>query len=241
MSHPSHCKKCLPYIQSKFTLFWFKTITPCPITTGPAKKLAPIFLTSPLQVLEGSIKVSPEPSLLQAEQPQLSQPFLVAEVLQPSDHFCGLLWTRSNRSMSFLCWGLQSWTQDSGITRAEQRGRITSLDLLATLLLMELRIQLAAWAASTHCWVMLSFSSTNIPKSFSSGLLSILSPPSLYLCLGLPSPRCRTLHLVPLDSSCAELTSAVNKGRTQPEPLCGQWIHLLHFFPTLPGLQQYNS
>ena len=32
---------------------------------------------------------SPEPSLLQAEQPQLSQPFLTAEVLQPSDHLCG--------------------------------------------------------------------------------------------------------------------------------------------------------
>ena len=41
--------------------------------------------------------------------------------------------------MSFLCWGLQSWTQDSrwGLTRVEQRGRITSLALLATLLLMQ--------------------------------------------------------------------------------------------------------
>ena len=27
------------------------------------------------------------------------------EVLQPSDHFCGLLWTRSNRSISWVCWG----------------------------------------------------------------------------------------------------------------------------------------
>ena len=31
--------------------------------------------------------MSPEPSLPQAEQPQLSQPFLTGEVLQPSDHF----------------------------------------------------------------------------------------------------------------------------------------------------------
>jgi len=30
-------------------------------------------------------------SLLRAEQPQLSQPFLIGEVLQPSDHFCGPL------------------------------------------------------------------------------------------------------------------------------------------------------
>jgi len=33
--------------------------------------------------------VSLELSLLQAEQPQLSQPVLTGEVLQPSDHFCG--------------------------------------------------------------------------------------------------------------------------------------------------------
>ena len=42
-----------------------------------------------LQVLEGHYKVSPEPSVLQAEQPQLFQPFLIAEVFHPSDHFCG--------------------------------------------------------------------------------------------------------------------------------------------------------
>ena len=33
--------------------------------------------------------MSPQPSLLQAEQPQLSQSFLMGEVVQPSDHFCG--------------------------------------------------------------------------------------------------------------------------------------------------------
>ena len=32
--------------------------------------------------------MSLEPSLLQAEQPQLSQAFLIGEVLRPSDHFC---------------------------------------------------------------------------------------------------------------------------------------------------------
>jgi len=43
----------------------------------------------PLQLLEGCSKVSPQLALLQAEQPQLSQPFHIAEVLQPSDHLCG--------------------------------------------------------------------------------------------------------------------------------------------------------
>ncbi|KAK4811013.1 LOW QUALITY PROTEIN: hypothetical protein QYF61_015717 [Mycteria americana] len=72
-----------------FTTLIFKTITPCPIATGPAKKSLSIFLRSPLYMLKGCNKVSLEPSLLQAEQPQLSQPFHIGEVFQPSDHFCG--------------------------------------------------------------------------------------------------------------------------------------------------------
>jgi len=81
--HHPHCKKCLPYIQSKSGLLWFKTITSCPVRTSLAERSA-------LDVLKGCYKVSPQPSLLQTEQPQLSQPVLVGEVFQPSDHFCGL-------------------------------------------------------------------------------------------------------------------------------------------------------
>ena len=75
--------------------------------------------------------VSPEPSLLQAEQPQLPQPVLIAEGFQPSDHCWGLLWPCSNSSRSVLCWGLQSWMQDSRgcLTRVVQRGRIPSLEM----------------------------------------------------------------------------------------------------------------
>ncbi|TRZ06898.1 hypothetical protein HGM15179_020209 [Zosterops borbonicus] len=38
-----------------------------------------------------------------------SQPVSIAEVLQSSEHLHSLLWTHSNRWMSFLCQGLQSW------------------------------------------------------------------------------------------------------------------------------------
>ena len=115
----------------------------------------------------------------------------------PQIIFVVLLCTRSHKPMSFLCWGLQSWMQDSrwGLTRTKQRGRIPSSDLLAMLLLMQPVVQLAFWAASAHCHLMLSFSFTSTPKSFSSGLLSTHSLPSLYLRLGLPRPTCRTLHL----------------------------------------------
>ena len=53
------------------------------------KKPLPVFLTSPLQVLKGCNKVSLEPSVLQAEQPQIPQPVLIGKVFQPSDFFCG--------------------------------------------------------------------------------------------------------------------------------------------------------
>lgn len=77
--------------------------------------------------------------------------------------------------------------------------KITYFDLLATLLSMEPRILLAFWAESTHYWIMLSFTITNMPKSFSSGMPSIHSLPSLYLCLGLSWPMCRTLCLALLN------------------------------------------
>ena len=41
-------------------------------------------------MLKGRSQVFPEPSLLQAEQPQLSQPVLTGEVFYPSDQFCAL-------------------------------------------------------------------------------------------------------------------------------------------------------
>ncbi|KAK4806915.1 hypothetical protein QYF61_012636 [Mycteria americana] len=64
-------KKILPYVQSKPTFFQFKTLAPCPVTTGLA-------IRSPQSLLFSRL-----------EQPQLSQPFFIGEVFQPSDHFCG--------------------------------------------------------------------------------------------------------------------------------------------------------
>ena len=118
-------------------------------------------------------------------------------MFHPYDHFCGFLCTHSNRSMSFLCWGLQHWTQDFrwGLTRAEQKDRIPCLALLAMRLLMKPKTWSTIWATSTHCWLMLSFLPINTPKSSSLRLLSVSSSHTLYLCLGLPWPMCRTLYL----------------------------------------------
>lgn len=51
------------------------------------KSFTPFFIKESLKYCK--YKVSLEPSLFQAEQCQLSQPFLIVKVLQISDHFCG--------------------------------------------------------------------------------------------------------------------------------------------------------
>ena len=74
---PSFSLKPLPFILSLHAL---------------VKKFLSSFLVGLLPVLEGCCKVSLKPSLLQAEQPQLSQPFFTGEVFHPTDHFVALLW-----------------------------------------------------------------------------------------------------------------------------------------------------
>jgi len=82
-------EKLPPHLQPKPPLSQFKTIPPCPIATLPCKQPFPLLFIRSLQVLEGHNEVSPEPSLLQIKQAQFPQPFLIAEVLQPSDHLSG--------------------------------------------------------------------------------------------------------------------------------------------------------
>ena len=71
------------------------------------------------------------------------------------------------------------------LRRAEQRGSIPSLDLLATLLVMQPRRRLAFWAARPHCRLMSHLSPSGIPQSFSAGLIKELRSD-----LGLRSTAC---------------------------------------------------
>ena len=109
------------FLISKSTLFQFKTITLCPVFTGPGKSLSPSFLEallkywntatrSPLSLL--SSRLNNANPLSRSSQEKCSSPLIIS---------MALLWTPSNRSMPFLCWGLQSWMQDARgiLTRAE--------------------------------------------------------------------------------------------------------------------------
>lgn len=98
-------------------------------------------------------KVSPKPSLPQAEQLHLSQPVFIA-VLQPSDH-------PPSPPLDLLQQSdiLMVGTPDVN-TALQQQNQL--LDLLATYLVMQSKIQLAFWAESALCQLILSISSCNI-------------------------------------------------------------------------------
>jgi len=53
-----------------------------------------------------------------------------------------------------------------GLSRAEQRGRIPPLALLATLLGMQPGVRLSFWAACARWWLMSSISYTNTQSVF---------------------------------------------------------------------------
>lgn len=80
--------------------------------------------------------------------------------------------------MSFLCWGPTQYCR-WGSHDSRVGWKIASFDLLALILLMQPRIQIAFWAASSHCQLTFRFSATNSPKS-SAELPSIHSSLSVY-------------------------------------------------------------
>lgn len=112
------------------------------------------------------------PLSLQTKQSQLLQYLLVREELQSLNYLCGLHWTLS---LSSLCLRPHSWTQMCPPSRG---GRINSLDLLVTLLLMHSRVPLALLAARAHFWLVVSLSPREAPTSFFESCSPVSQPPA---------------------------------------------------------------
>ncbi|KAK4821027.1 hypothetical protein QYF61_012113 [Mycteria americana] len=89
----------------------FKAITPRPITTCPCKESLSSLLGGPFRYCKAARRCPH--SLLFRRLNNPSSPSLSSQerCSSPLIIFMALLWTCSNRSMSFLCWGPQSWTQ----------------------------------------------------------------------------------------------------------------------------------
>lgn len=102
MFHHPHSKRLLPFPISKLeqTSFNLKPLTLVLSQQAVPKCPSPAFLLTSFRYW---YKVSPEPSLRQAEELQLPQHVFITCfrcVLQTSDHLSGLLWTDSSRFIS---------------------------------------------------------------------------------------------------------------------------------------------
>ena len=67
-------------------MFQIVPIAPCPVIGHYCKEPSPIILTPTLQIFIGIYEIPPRSSRLQAEQTQVSQPFLTREMLQSPDY-----------------------------------------------------------------------------------------------------------------------------------------------------------
>ena len=122
-----------------------------------------------------------------SEQNQFPQPVFTEEVLQPLDYICGP--PPDPLQMLHFSPVLRTPVLDAVLKMGPHEGRVekdnhppcsaghpSSDAAYNTVGFIGCR--------HTHCWLMLSFSSTWTPKSFSAGLLSRNSSPSLYTYLG---------------------------------------------------------
>lgn len=72
-----------------------------------------LFLCPAYQVFLHIYETTPEPSLLQAEESQLSQPLLIWEMLHSPQHHCWPVLELLHKSVSHSYWGAWNWTQHS--------------------------------------------------------------------------------------------------------------------------------
>ncbi|KAK4810257.1 hypothetical protein QYF61_013072 [Mycteria americana] len=75
-------KEIFPNIQSKPLLMQLEAISSCPIACYLGEETDPHLSTTSFQAVVESDKVSPQPPVLQAKQPQFPQPLLIRLVLQ---------------------------------------------------------------------------------------------------------------------------------------------------------------
>jgi len=85
LCHPQR-EEVLPHLQLELPPLQFVPVAPCPVAGHYWKESGPILLTPTLQIFRSISKVPSQPSLLQAEQAQLPQPFVVGEMLQSPHH-----------------------------------------------------------------------------------------------------------------------------------------------------------
>lgn len=152
-----------------------------------------IFFIPPIRHLSTWIISLSAFSSLEDEQSHLSQPLLVSKMLQLLNHLCGPSLDCPGRSC--LSCTEEPWTGHS-TPGADERAKMTFLDLLAMNFLMQGTVGLL-------CWLIVSLLSTKTLKPFSEELLSSQLVTTVYWCLGLFIPwRSTLLSSVRFLSAC---------------------------------------
>ena len=83
--------KDFSHVQMELLIFQLVPVFPCSVTVHHQTDPGSIHFTP-----------SPQPSFFQTEQPQVSQPFLIQEMLQAPNVFVALQGTLSSIALSFL-------------------------------------------------------------------------------------------------------------------------------------------
>ena len=86
MPDHSFCEEIFPNIQSKPPLTHLEAIASRPVAGYLGAEISTCLTTPSCQGAVESDEVSPQPPLLQTEQPQLPQPLLIRLVLQTLEH-----------------------------------------------------------------------------------------------------------------------------------------------------------
>lgn len=168
-----------PYIQSESILnpnlnifklksVQFKIVEPSPVTRGIGKVCLSYRCPSGIERLQSG------PLYAFSRQHKLNSFILFAQEAcsMPLISFVALLWTCAEVAMSFEYWSPQSCAQHSrsGLTTADERGRIVSCDLVGPGY---------SWLSGMPCWHMFSILSSSSCKSFSTVSLLVNSSHSL--------------------------------------------------------------
>ena len=106
-----------------------------------------------------------------------------------------LQWTFSRRSLSFLYWGAQNWTQHSKCGLTSTEGGSPPLTCWPCFFFNEPRMPLPFLATRAHCWFMACCPSGHTGSS----LRSSSSTGHSLTCMHVFLPRCKTLHLLLLN------------------------------------------
>ena len=169
-------------VQTEFPIFSVVPTASWPVSRHYWERSCSLIFIPSHQVLTEMQKIPCEPSLLQEEHSQLSQPLLRGEMLRflhclhgPSLDLLRYVHVSLVLGSPELETGLQVQPH-----QCKERGRITSLNPLTSLCLMQPRIPLAFSATKTFCRLMVSLLSTRLPRFFSAELPSTKLVRSVY-------------------------------------------------------------